>query len=540
MKKLFLFLFFILIHDNLTINENTDNKKTCLIPLSDAYPNRYFYHTPFQYNRFDTLQQWLCKGNFTIRYQNTYNKKELASFLFDNPIISTNYSNTNTYNAGILGLGFEKNTHSRVNIEASRNSFFIDCTVEISKVNSPYYAHIGIPVQRTEQKITMNEIIVTDGKVIKGGFAQEYQPTLPANLEDWQNTDSSMIFALPNMQSYLSGKGIGNRQDALFGRINDCPMTLWALADLYIQLGYDGWQYKNTNFGYYLRGIIPTSPTLKSTWNKFVFYPTIGNVDRFEFGFGINGNITLCDTDSINYTIYFDGYGGYLAKTDQMRPFDLKNGFFSRYGQVKLFNQENLQYINKTIWAVDLTSHTNEIGGCFKSELVIDFVYQYFQSFFNIGYSFKSQSKENISCLNQTPHAPKILDRYTYGYSPQQYIQTPNPLPSNNNWTTGLITPHSSMKNIASEDISIVRETGNPIIGIPITEENQLLKSNLDINSGLMNLQILNIFFLGYSYEKIETQYNTIIGIKGAISTTSKAFYSPPFYEILIFLELDY
>ncbi len=522
------------------MNENLCNKKTCIVPLADAYPNRYFYHTPFQYNRFDSSRQWLCKGNCTVRYQNSYNTKELASVLFDDPIVSDNYNNNN-YNAGILAIGFDKSTYSKLSIDASRNSVFIDCTVDISKVNLPYYLHIGIPVQRTEQKITMHEEIFTDGKVIKGGFIPEYQPTMPADIADWQNIESSIIHALPNMQAYLSGKGIGNRQDALFGVVSQCPMTLWALADLYIQVGYDGWQYKNTNFGYYIRGVIPTSPTVKSAWNRFVFYPTIGNVDRFECGVGVNGNILLCDTDSINQTIYFDGYAGYLAKGDQMRPFDLKNGFFSRYGQVKLFDQESLTYLNKTIWAADLTTNTNAIGGCFKSELVFDFVYQRFQSFFNIGYSFKSQSKENISCSDQNnSYASKLIDRYVYGYSPQQYVQTPNPIANQNNWTCALITPHSSMKQVASEDISIFQGGSDTIVGVPVTQDNQLVKSDLNLNSGIMDLQILNIFFVGYSYESIKTAYNTIMGIKGGVSTTTKSFYSPPFYELLIFLELDY
>lgn len=538
MKKLLLFFFILSVFNIIKMNISIDNKKTCLIPLSDAYPNRYFYHTPFQYNRFDSTQQFLCKGNCTLRYQNNYDNNELASFLFNNPFIAKT-NNSKAYNAGLLGIGF-KDTYSELFLAAKRNSFFIDCTVEVSRVNLPYYIHIGIPIQRTEHQIIISEIITTDEQVIKGGFIAEYKPTLPANLKDWQNTPSSIIKPLPNIASYLSGKGIGDRQDAIYGKVGQCPMTLWAIADLYIQLGYDGWQYKKTNFGYYLRAIIPTSPTLKSTWNKYFFYPTIGNVNRFEWGIGINGNIILCDDDTINQTIYFDGYAGYLCPTDQMRPFDLNNGFFSRYGQVKLFDQQSLLYKNKAIWAVDVTTQIGSIGSCFKSELVLDYVYQYYQSFFNIGYSFKSQSQENISCNTQNT-IPKIIDRYIYGYSPQQYIQTPNPVSNTpDNWTCQLITPLSSMTHIASNDISIFDNTNQTIIGVPISQENQLLKSSLNYNSGLMNLQILNIFFIGYSYEKLKSEYNTVIGIKGAISTTNDTHYTPPFYEILILLELHY
>lgn len=535
MKKLLFIIF--LIHSIIKTNNNII-KKTCIVPLSDAYPNRYFYHTPFQYNRYDSHKQLLCKGNCAIRYQKNYNEEEFASLLFDNPMISDN-NNNNHYNAGVLGLGFSQDTYSKLNTKASRNSIFIDCTIEISRVSSPYYLHIGIPIQRTEQKITIDEKVFSDGKVIKGGFIEEYQINSTANLNDWQNTPSSIIHSLNSIKSYLSGESIGNHQEALFGKVTECPMTLWSLADLYIQIGYDAAVYKKLNFGYYLRGVIPTSPNLKTTWNKFLFFPTIGNVDRYECGIGFNGNINIKDNDSINQTIYIDFYGGYLFKNNQMRPFDLKNGFFSRYGPVKIFNQETLSYTNKTIWAVDITTINNSIGNCFKSELVLDFVYQYYQSFFNIGYSFKSQSQEKISCANN--NLPQLIDRYIYGYSPQQYVQTPNPLnTNNNNWTSQLITPESSLKKIALTDISLFKNTQDTIIGVPISENNQLLKSSINYNSGLMSLQLLNIFFIGYSYEKLKTEYNTIFSIKGAISTTANQYYTPPFFEFLISLELDY
>ena len=76
-------------------------QKTCLVPLSDAYPNRYFYHTPFQYDQFDVAAQWLCKGNCTVRYQTLKGSDALASFLFDNPMIATANGAHNTYNGGV-------------------------------------------------------------------------------------------------------------------------------------------------------------------------------------------------------------------------------------------------------------------------------------------------------------------------------------------------------------------------------------------------------------------------------------------------------
>lgn len=123
---------------------------------------------------------------------------------------------------------------------------FITCGIEIGKVNSPYYIRIGIPIQRSEHKITMTEKYTTDNKVIKGGLAQEYQPNSPANYSEWKSTPSSIISSLPNIKSYLKGQIIGNMEDRIFGLLTECPLVLWALADIYIQIGYDSYKYNTT------------------------------------------------------------------------------------------------------------------------------------------------------------------------------------------------------------------------------------------------------------------------------------------------------
>lgn len=518
-------------------------KKTCIIPMADAYPNRYTYHTPFSCNRTDSSSQWLCKGNCIVRYQHMTEEEKTTEILFDNPLEATMNLNNNTYNAGVLGLGFASNTKSVSKIKTGRNSTFIDCTVEIAKINSPYYLHIGFPIQRTEQSINFTETIITDHKVIRGGFMPEYQPDSPSSIALWQNSESQFVSALNNgMKGYLSGERIGNLSSAEYGNLPPCPITLWGLADIYVQFGHDGYKINNTQFGYYGRFIIPTTPTLKSTWNKYLFFPTLGNVDRAEIGLGINGLSCLWDNDKTNGTLHFDGYCGFMFKTEQMRPFDLKNGFFSRYGQVKIFNQNTLNYINKSIRAIDITTEQQNIGGCFKSEIVFDFVYQKWQSFFNIGYSFKSQSKENIDCLDkQYIHQSAQGKLFIFGFSPQQYIQTPNPNElEENSWTTHLVTPHSSMKSIDEKDFSEYQNTGEIIAGIPIDYNNAMTRSMINTSSGLMDTQILNIFFIGYSYQKLRDYYDTIFSIKSGISISPNNYRTPTFAEILISLELDY
>lgn len=257
---LFLFVFLSLLHSNNTFN-NT-NKRTCIIPMSDAYPNRYFYHTPFEYGQFDVARQWICRGNGAIRYQTLNNILNTTNFLFDNPIIATSNGVNNTYNGGVMGLGWQE-LSSKNDITLNRYSYFVDCTIEITRLNLPYYLQIGIPIQRTTQSIDWNEEITSDQEVIKGGFTKEYSANSSVSISSWENTPSPIIGALSGMKQYMAGASIGNLIESQFGKLSLCPMTMWGLADIYIQLGYDGWAYQKTNFGYYLRGIIPTSPALK-------------------------------------------------------------------------------------------------------------------------------------------------------------------------------------------------------------------------------------------------------------------------------------
>lgn len=535
------FLCFLLLCLAVFLVKLQSSQKTCLVPLSDAYPNRYFYHTPFQYDQFDVAAQWLCKGNCTLRYQTLKGSDMLTSFLFDNPMIATANGANNTYNGGVLGLGFQ-NILSKSTIDVKRNSFFVDCTVEVTKLNVPFYLHIGIPIQRTQQEIIFSEIIQSDEAVIKGGFVKEYQSTASITLDAWENTPSPIVTPLPGMKAYLEGASIGNMSSPLYGKLPPYPMTLWALADIYLQIGYDGWCYKKTNFGYYGRVVIPTSPTLKSVWNQYMFYPTIGNVDRWEWGIGINGNSLLYDSDSQSYTLHFDGYVGYLAPSWHMRPFDLQNGFFTRYGQVKIFDREAALYKNINIRAIDITTLTYQIGNCVKSELVFDMVWRHYQSFWNVGYSLKTQSGEKMR--SNEYQVDKIFGAqavpFMYGFSSQQYVQTPNPDPSTTeSMTCNLITPDSGMTFVATGDSSHLEESGS-INGVLINFANEMKKDKLDMTSALMPTQLLNILFLGYSYEKINSLWNIIFGIKGAISFSPRNYYTPAFYEGVIFLELDY
>ena len=60
------------------------------------------------------------------------------------------------------------------------------------------------------------------------------------------------------------------------------------------------------------------------------------------FRSGLQGRLTLFNSDLSGLVLYADGYIGYLGSAYHMRPFDLKNGFFTRYAPVKMFDAETL------------------------------------------------------------------------------------------------------------------------------------------------------------------------------------------------------
>ncbi len=546
MKKLI--LFFGLYHV-MGASDNCMLKKTCFVPLSDAYPLRYFYHTPFYYDQFDVGAQWLCKGNCTIRYQRMIDRNLMTNILFDTPMVVASQGvlesqgvMSKVYNGTVMGLG-NSNMVSVIDTNVDRNSFFIDFTVDISRINLPYYFHIGVPVQRTVQKVDWCETITNNNGVIKGGFIQEYLPDAPVSLQEWQQAVSIPIPPLASVREYIDGKSIGVLYESRYGKVPCAPMTLWAIADIYLQLGYDGCIYKNLTAGWYLRFVIPTSPSLHSAWNKYMFYPTIGNVSRWQVDCGVNGNIKFFDNDVSGIKLFFDGYLGYLGSAWHLRPFDLRNGFFTRYGLVKMFDVDTLQSSNSAIRAIDVTTRRYNIGSAVKVELILDCEYQYLQSFFNLGYSLKLQGHEKINCDDVNPYATTYagMKKFVYGFSPQQVFQTPDPRTiSSANWTTQLITPRSNMTMVADEDISFYRDSSDQIVGVPFSESFQMDKEDIDFNSGLMNAQLLNILVLGYKYKIIGRQYDTIFGVLFSYGKSPMKYYTPSFYEFGLFLELDY
>lgn len=526
-----------------------ENKKTCLVPFSDAYSLRYFYHTPFYYDRFDVGSQWLCKGSCMLRYQQAIDLGVMTSFLFDNPLLATSSGKlyvrdqlASVYNGSRMGLGFS-DMISKSDITLHRNLFFIDCTIEIARLNFPYYVHIGIPVQRSEHKIDWNEMISNNNQVLKGSFVQEYQPNSPmVSLEEWLKSPSTIIHPLAGVKEYLNGNAIGSFYGTQLGMIPPRAMTLWAIADLYIQCGYDGFCYKNITGGYYGRVVIPTSPSLHTAWNKYIFYPTIGNVGRWEFDLGLNGNWSAWNNNINALIVYFDGYVGFLSSACHLRPFDLNNGFFTRYGMVKIFDGISFESKNNAIRAIDLTTQPYQIGNCVRAECVVDFQLQWYQSFFNLGYSFKLQGKERANCQERriNPQWNLQQNRFAYGFCSQQGVQTPNPMMSQTNWITSLVTPYSDMKIVSPHDISPFRGTGEEIIGVPFQESNQMTKNDIDVNSGIMNMQVLNMIMFGYLYKIIGNQYDTLFGIKGTVAKSPIEYYTPSFWELAIFLELNY
>ena len=192
-----------------------------------------------------------------------------------------------------------------------------------------------------------------------------------------------------------------------------------------------------------------------------------------------------------------------------------------------------MNYKNRLLWATDLTTQTASIGSCFKSECVLDLIYRKFQSSFNLSYSFKSQSKEEIQdtrdCFIRTNNA--------YANSMQTFVQTPNPV-TQNSWTTNLITPDANLTNIPEKAISFFQN--NTLYGTPVKPGYIMTENDIDYDSGLMNTQILNIISGGYNYESIYETFVTNFGIKGGVGISPTTAYTPEFWELVASMEINY
>lgn len=548
-KVIYLILIFLIKYDFLIGNNCSscpiyfqDNQvKTLCVPISDSYPVRYFYHKLFSENDFESYCKWLFKGDISYRYQQTYNSCLLAASIFQSSPIEAIYSpEINPYLPGnYLAIGMqdgECNSNSSINAKIRNN--FIDINFILTRESSNFYFMINLPIQNSFYKLCTNENVKTDSEVQIGGFAVEIDEESPV-LEDQINSPSEEINAIGSLIKYLSGDIIGDMQERNFAKLKteNCN-SKWGLADIYLQLGWDCFKRKNSNLGFYLRGAIPTSQKLNNCWAEYVFSPIIGNAGRGEIDFGANGKISIFNNENDTLELFLDTYVGYVFSANHIRTFDFNNGPMTRYAGVKEFDS-SFQYLEKLPWAADITTQCIPVNVPIKGEFILDLVYKLCQNhFFNFGYNFKGQSNEQTTCACS-------INNGLYGLSVRSYVQTP----TNNEtdtaiiWTNNAVTPRSNMSHLSENDKTYLSKPLNNSLlttGVIMQDDLKLTSADVNLNSGLMNGQVLNIIFAGYRYKIESICYNPELFIKGSFAISTKAHYSPEFWDILLGFSLSY
>jgi hypothetical protein len=513
--------------------------KTSFIPINDAHPNRYNYHKLWEIDKFSENSELLFKAEGSYRYQRSFNNDKNGLVIFgNNPIISTYQGNNGiSLSGGKIGIGFgEGFANSTTFINGFINNNYIDINGDIAKINSNFYLHLAIPVERSANRLVLSESVLTNDEVIKGGFSPEYLLKDPSSMDIWQSTQSKKIKAIGSFVGYLEGKTIGDMQKRKFALLkNNCTISRWDIADVYCQIGWDGIHTKKTQSGPYFKLVIPTTQQLNFEWARYIFSPVIGNAGRWEFGVGFNGHFWMFDCDLSSFKIVFDGYLSTVFANKHVRTFDLINGPITRYAGVKVFNSD-FNYQNSLMWVSDLTTQCIDVSIPLRYEIVLDFIYKYKNHRVNIGYNFKGQSSEVANCcFNFNKFA-------NYGLCSQQYIQIPNPnkFSNNVNWVTNYITPKSGMYEISKDDISIYKDTDEVIVGVPVSKNNIIDAYSIDKKSGLMGIQILNIIFGGYEYMWTDNKYSPIVGIKGSLGFSSYKYFSSEFWDIDFYIGISY
>lgn len=516
---------------------NDDQVKTMCLPMSDAYPMRYMYHKQYFENEFQDKDSWIVKPDFFYRYERSFNGNKIGALLFkSNPIVATYDSNISPYLSSVdAAIGMKNsNCNSSTYVNGVINNNFFTMSMTFMKIDYNWYFNFGIPVQRANYTLNLNETVNTNGLVTKGYFGVEYSKTDIPNV-GYENIASTNYPALKSLTNYLSGSLTGNMVERIYATIKpNCGITTWGLADIYCQLGYDFCKFYNGQYGFYGRVIIPTSASLSNIWAKNIFSPIIGNIGRLELDFGFNGHYYLWDCDNQFLKVVLDAYIGYIGSSSGHRTFDLNNGPMTRYSSVKVFNYNN-NYDEFLIWGADLTTQCLSVYAPLKSEIVLDCIYKFCNQTLNIGYSFKGQAAER-TCFNGG-----INKDYYYGLASRCNVQTPYLLNNNLLWTNNMVTPLSSMYETNPLDITAVNTNGiSNVNGILMSDEYAITSNDININSGLMNTQILNIMFLGYKYISQCISWNPEFGISASIGFSTIKYYTPELWDLNFSIKLDY
>ena len=524
-----------------------DKVKATVVFMSDADPLRYDYHYYDDdfYKNYDN--EWNVAFDVGYRFQQTFHNKKLAALLFQyNPVqaasgmfsvVANSFENDNLF---AYGLALGQSASSTADLEAKIRNNYINISVDITNADWNTYLHVGLPIQNARNYLTINESVNAGLGSLPKGYATSEQTgaVTPTDYFNYPEAVSANLSPIGSLKKYFSGTKVGDMQTranaiAYFDGVN----SKWALADVYLQLGWEGWKRETSHLGFYLKTAIPTGNKMDNDWAKYTFSPMCGNAARWELGAGINAHVDLSKKDDVYWRVDIDGYLSHLFSAIQRRTFDLVNGPLTRYGMTKVFDGA-LAYLNKLVWAADVTTQNLKVYVPVKGEFIFNVLYLKNNHEINFGYSFKGQQQE---CTDDYLTVPS---GNVYGFAAQGEVQTPNAAITA--WVTNFITPNADMYSPSLNDVTVSTDVNQyNIYGKPVTLENAISADDIALRSGLMDAQVINMLFAGYRYnfgdfENCDDTFNPFVGIKGSVGLSPQSCYTPETWDVGIDVGLTF
>ncbi len=202
-----------------------------------------------------------------------------------------------------------------------------------------------------------------------------------------------------------------------FGRFRFCDQKKVALADIWVQFGYNFWNCEDYHVGAFFQFVAPTGTKLDQKWARNVFSPIIGNGKHWEVGGGLSAHAEIWSCEDQSWTVYLEGYANHLFKNCQVRSFDfLGNGCLSRYELLAEYTLTGTTYTanGNLINAINFNTRRAESRISVKGEAIIKFVYRNCGWSAGIGYDFFGQDHEKL-CIKSGALCDPSLDSRFFG-----------------------------------------------------------------------------------------------------------------------------
>lgn len=186
-------------------------------------------------------------------------------------------------------------------------------------------------------------------------------------------------------------EGWGAVQPLHYGKFPLCAQTLWGVAGIHFDLGYD---FYKKDWGYVAGSMQVVFPTGTRPKSIYVFEPVIGANKSWQFGATFIAHYMKEYSNEKQVGLYAYLVGTHLFKSRQDRVFGLKNnGAGSQLLLLKQFNAEQTELINAEREA-NIFNGTAQIGAAFMFDgsCMLQFSKGHFVG--DLGYNLWFRTKE--------------------------------------------------------------------------------------------------------------------------------------------------